>query len=91
MYKVKELFTTRIGQFKEGEASEAVGIKAIALNGEGVFELQVGDVVYFKERRALRLFARQHQSFWKNNGGTLVAIFPIDIFERRESDQKPLF
>lgn len=94
MYRVKEPFVTRPGQFEKDKESLAVGIKADALKGSGVFELELKSdpgKVYHKTRETLRKFATAKGSFWRSPKGSMVAIFPIDIFEIRESSQKSLF
>lgn len=94
MYRVKEPFVTRPGQFEKDQESLAVGIKADALKGSGVFELELKSdpgKVYHKARETLRKFAAAKGSFWRSPKGSMVAIFPINIFEVRESSQKSLF
>lgn len=94
MYRVKEPFITRPGQFEKEKESLAVGIKADALKGDGVFELELKSdpgKVYHKTKETLRKFAAIRKSYWTSPKGSMVAIFPIDIFEVRESPQKSLF
>lgn len=94
MYRVKEPFITRPGQFEDGKESLAVGIKADALKGEGTFELELKsepNKIYYRTKEFLRNFAAAKRSYWRSPKGSMVAIFPLNIFEARESPQKPLF
>lgn len=94
MYRVKEPFITRPGQFEEGKESLAVGIKERALEGVGDFELELESEpgkVYYKPKEVLKNFAAARKSYWRSPKGSMVAIFPLDIFEVRESRQKSLF
>ncbi|MBI2046509.1 MAG: hypothetical protein HYT28_03780 [Parcubacteria group bacterium] len=94
MYRVKEPFITRPGQFEKDKESLAVGIKSDALKGDGSFELELKSEpgkIYHKTKEILRKFAVTKKSYWTSPKGSMVAIFPLDIFEVRESPQKSLF
>lgn len=91
----KPPFLTRPGQFSPGKQSLAIGIDRDALKGDGVHEFCFASdpkKIYYKSKKFLMDFHAAHpRDYYESPGGSIAAVFPLDIFETRESPQKSLF
>lgn len=91
MHRVQKTFYTRKGQFEPDKTTEAIGIKADLLNGEGdyEFELMTNRNIYSKPKSELREFVKLNNSLWTNTRGVLTAIIPLQFFDLKSLKSYP--
>lgn len=86
IHTVKNPFFCREGQFGPGRKL-VIGLDVSALKSTDEFCCYIGkrkNVSYTIDTVKAMEYAEKYQSFWKNKDGKLVAILPLEIFDKKE-------